>query len=70
MDIPKCRICGKEYILNPFALDKLPPGFASHIKYIPACECFEKFKDKELEEAERKRPVSYTHLTLPTNSRV
>lgn len=55
MDIPKCKICGKEYILNPFALDNLPPGFASHIKYIPACECFEKFKDKELEEAERKR---------------
>ena len=52
----KCQYCGKEYIKNEAeGLEYLPDFIRKHIEYIPNCDCLEKIKAKELEEAERKR---------------
>ena len=52
----KCQFCGKEYMKNPYKyMESLPEIFKKNLEYIPACNCLEENKTKELEELERKR---------------
>lgn len=52
----KCQFCGKEYMKNPYKyMDSLPEIFKKNLEYIPACNCLEENKTKELEELEKKR---------------
>lgn len=52
----KCKYCGKEYIKNPAALpDWMPLSMKEQIKFIPACNCLEKQKIIEMEQAEKER---------------
>ena len=45
----KCKYCGKEYIKNPAILpDWMPLSMKEQIKFIPACDCLEKQKIREL----------------------
>lgn len=58
----KCQYCGKEYVKNQAeGLDYLPEFIRKHIEYIPSCDCLEKIKAKELEEAELKRKAECLH---------
>ena len=52
----KCQFCGKEYMKNPYKyMESLPEIFKKNLEYIPACNCLEESKTRELEELERKR---------------
>ena len=52
----KCQFCGKEYMKNPYKyMDSLPEIFKKNLEYIPACNCLEENKIRELEELEKKR---------------
>lgn len=53
--IPVCKYCGKPYKKNENILENLPDFIKQQIVYIPDCDCFEKIKEKELEELERQR---------------
>lgn len=56
MEIKKCEVCGKEYIKNDNEFLKHFPEFIKkNLEYIPACECLEESKQREMEELERKR---------------
>lgn len=54
--IPKCKYCGKEYVLNTAKfLSVLSPEMQERLKYIPNCNCLEKEQEKELEKMEEER---------------
>ena len=52
----KCKYCGKEYIKNPAILpDWMPLSMKEQIEFIPDCDCLEKQKLLEMEQAEKER---------------
>ena len=56
MEMEKCKYCGKEYVKNESSyLKNLSKVFRKNLEYLPACDCLEKQKERELKELERKR---------------
>lgn len=51
----KCEICGKGYIANPNIPNDYPEFLKMAMAFIPACDCLEKEKARQLEEMEKQR---------------
>lgn len=52
----KCKYCNKDYVRNENRyLELFPESLRKNVEYIPACDCLEKEKEREMEELERKR---------------
>ena len=49
----KCKYCNKDYVRNENRyLELFPESLRKNVEYIPACDCLEKEKEREMEELE------------------